>query len=103
MLYHVKFNIDHQSLGFGERRQQISAAEAERAAAVQAQGRLIGIWRCADLSGAMFIIDAESHERLAEEMATLPLFPYLQSITITPLIPHPRFPEYAKGQKAAAK
>jgi muconolactone delta-isomerase len=98
MLYHVQFNIDHQALGFDARRNEVSAAEAERAVAIQAEGRLLGIWRRADLSGAIFVIDAESHEALRDELSSLPLFPFLRSIEVTPLVPHPRFPEFGQGR-----
>ena len=93
MLYHVKFNLDQQALGFDERRAQVSAAEAERAKAVKADGRLFGLWRRADCGGAIFVIDADSHEALVAELSSLPLYPYLRSIEVTPLVPHPAFPE----------
>ncbi len=93
MLYLVKFDIDHQSLGFDEARDQISAAEGERAIAVKKEGRLMGLWRRADCGGAIFVLDASSHEALVEELSSLPLFPYLRNIDVTPLVPHPVYPE----------
>lgn len=93
MLYHVKFTIDHQSLGFGPERGEVAAAEGERAKAVFAEGRLKGLWRRADCGGAIFVIDAESHQALADEISSLPLFPYLRGIEVTPLISHPAVPE----------
>ena len=100
MLYHVAFHIDHQALGFDERRAQVSAAEGERAVQLLRAGRLIGLWRRADCGGAIFVIDAESHEALVTELSSLPLFPYLRSIDVTPLVPHPHAPEFAKGREA---
>ena len=96
MLYHVRFNIDHQALGFGPERMQVSQAEAERARVLKAAGRLLGLWRRADCGGAIFVIDADSHEALAAELSALPLFPYLRSIEVTPLVPHPVFAEHGK-------
>lgn len=96
MLYLIKFHVDHQALGFGPQRTEIAAAEARRAADVQAAGQLIGLWRRADTGGAVFVVDCASHEQLSELLSSLPLFPYVRSIEVTPLIPHPSFPEYAK-------
>ncbi len=95
MLYHVTLNIDHQALGFDGQRGRVSAAEAERAKEIQAEGRLIGVWRRADTGGAIFIVDCGSHEEFTELLMSLPLFPYLRSVEVTALLPHPAFPEYA--------
>lgn len=93
MLYLVKFDIDQQALGFGPEREKVSSAEGERAKAVKKEGRLKGLWRRADCGGAVFVLDAPSHEALVEELSSLPLFPYLRNIDVTPLVPHPVYPE----------
>ena len=102
MLYHAKLHIDHQALGFDERRADVSAAEARRAKEIQAEGRLVGVWRRADAGGAIFIVDCDSHAQFNELLQSLPLFPYLRSVEVTPLIAHPAFPEFSAGSGNSA-
>ena len=99
MLYHVTFDTDHQALGFGETRDQVIAEEIERAHDVQRQGRLMGFWARADLGGAIFVVDAPSHEALMAELRSLPLFGYLRSIHIQPVVVHPQLPEFGVGRR----
>ena len=99
MLYHVTFHTDHQALGFDEQRSRVANDEIQRAIDVQKQGRLIGLWVRADLGGAIFILDAESHEQLMLELKSLPIFPFLRSIDVMPVVTHSRLPEFGVGQK----
>lgn len=101
MLYHVTFHTDHQALGFAEQRRRVIDDELQRASEVQQEGRLIGLWARADPGGAIFILDAESHEKLMLELQSLPIFPYLRSIDVIPLVTHPRFPEFGVGRGPA--
>ncbi len=94
LLYHVTVHTDHQALGFGEQRSRITADELQRADAVRQEGRLKGFWVRADLGGVVFIVDEESHEKLMLELQSLPIFPFLRSIDVMPLVAHPRFPEF---------
>ena len=100
MLYQITFHTDHQALGFGEQRSQVSAAELERASQARQDGRLLGFWLRADLSGVVFILDAASNEELMQELQTLPLFPYLRAIDVVPLVAHPQFPEFDTEHRA---
>ena len=99
MLYQVTFDIDRQALGSGENATKVRAAETERAVKAQREGKLIGLWLRADCGGVVFVLDVESHEALVEELRSLPVFPYIRSIEVVPLVASPRFPEFAKGQK----
>lgn len=92
MLFHVKFHIDQQSLGFGDQRTEVAAAEAARAVAARETGELKGLWRRADCGGAIFVVDMPSNEALVDLLQSLPLFPYLRDIEVTPLVGHPAFP-----------
>ncbi|PJG46374.1 hypothetical protein CAF53_19515 [Sphingobium sp. LB126] len=97
MLYLVKLYADQQALGGGDKRIEIGAGDAAQARLWKAEGRLMGLWRRADCGGAVFVIDAESHEALASDLQALPLFPYLRNIEVTPLLAHPAFPECSKS------
>ena len=99
MLYHVTFQTDHQALGFGDNRGQVVAAEIERAVAVQQEGRMMGFWARADLGGVIFVVDAESHGSLMAELQGLPIFPFLRSIDVKPVVAHPQLPEFGIGRR----
>ena len=99
MLYQVTFDIDRQALGSAENAMKVRAAETERAVRAQREGKLVGLWLRADCGGVVFVLDVESHEALVEELRSLPVFPYVRSIGVVPLVAYPRFPEFAKGQK----
>ncbi len=99
MLYHVTFHTDHQALGFDEQRSRVRADELQRAVAIQQEGRLMGFWARADLGGVVFVLDVESHEKLMLELQSLPIFPFLRSIDVMPVVAHPRFPAFGVGRK----
>jgi len=101
MLYHIKFDTDNQALGFGEQRQAVAAAELERALAAQQAGRLLGFWVRADLGGVIFVLDADSHQALMAEIRSLPIFPFLRSIEVSPVVPHPQLPAYGAAKPDA--
>jgi muconolactone delta-isomerase len=102
MLYHVTFNMDRQALiAAGEKVREVRSAEIGRAAAARDAGRLIGFWERADANGVIFILDAESHADLSQELRSLPMFPYVRTIEVVPLIPYPDFPEFATARMKA--
>lgn len=90
MLYHVTFTMDRQSIvAAGDGIAAVRAAEMERAGAALRAGRLLGLWRRADGSGVILILDCPSHEALHEELTTLPMFPYVSRLEVAPLLPYP--------------
>ena len=102
MLYHVTFHTDRQALGSSEHRESVTEAERQRAVAAFNDGRLLGFWVKADLGGVIFIVDSPSHSDLMTELSSLPLFPFLRSIDVAPVVPHPLLPAFAPRTKAAA-
>jgi muconolactone delta-isomerase len=103
MLYHVVLYMNRQALvAEGEAIAQVLSAEVQRARSAQEAGRLIGLWRRADGNGVILILDSESHEALHEELRTLPLFPFVRSIDVIPLLSYPGFPEFAEARVMAA-
>lgn len=66
----------------------------ERAVVAQQAGRLVGFWVRADLGGVVFVLDAASHQELMLELQSLPLYPFLRSIDVMPVISHPKLPEF---------
>ncbi len=103
MLYHITFSMNRPALvAAGEMVTKVREAEVERAMSSQRAGRLIGLWRRADGNGVIFILDSESHEALHEELSSLPMFPYVRSVDVLPLLPYPGFPEFAKARQPDA-
>ena len=99
MLYHVTFHTDHQALGFDDQRERVMTAELHRAVETRRAGRLLGFWSRADLGGVIFVVDAESHTAFMEEIRSLPIFPFLRTIDVVPVVAHAAFPEFGtEGQ-----
>ena len=103
MLYHVTFTTDHQALGFGEERARVSEAERARAVGAFDEGRIFGFWVRADLGGVIFVVDSPSHGELMAELQSLPLFPYLRSIDVKPVVSHSLLPSFGPAPTGAAK
>ena len=101
MLYQVTFHTDRQSfLALGEGAANVRAAELERAISARKAGRLLGLWLLADGNGAMFILDADSHQAVHAELTTLPLFPHVRTVTLQALLPYPGLAEFGRGERA---
>jgi muconolactone delta-isomerase len=90
MRYLIEFYLRYQDLG--ERREQVIDAELARTAELCASGMVIGEWRRADARGAVAVWDCPSHDVLNETLRSLPIWPYLSDVKVTPLIDHPSFP-----------
>jgi muconolactone delta-isomerase len=90
MRYLVEFYLNPGALG--DRSRQILEAEWARTAELVASGTVIGEWRRADGRGAVAVWDCPSHEALNETLRSLPIWPYLSDVKVTPLIDHPSFP-----------
>ncbi len=103
MLYHVILQMNRQALAAaGEAVAQVLSAEIEGAKSARESGRLIGFWRRADGNGVVLLLDSPSHEALHEELRTLPLFPFVRSTDLLPLLPHPGFSEFAEARPRVA-
>ena len=103
MLYHVTLHMNRQALvAAGEAVAGMPSAEVERAKSAREAGRLLGFWRRADGNGVILILDSESNEALHEELRTLPLFPFVRSIELLPLLPYPGFEAFAEARLRAA-
>ena len=89
MLYHITFHMNRQAFGDGETMTKVRAAELEHASTARQAGRLQGFWRRANGNGVIFVLDSESHEALLDELSTLPLFRYVRTIDVLPLVEYP--------------
>lgn len=99
MLYHVTFNMNRQALvAAGDKAREVRSAEVARAVVARDEGRLIGFWERADANGVILILDMPSHAALNEELRSLPMFPYVRSFDVVPLLPYPEFPEFSMAR-----
>ena len=101
MLYLVKVTLDRHAFAACEYAAAMAAAEAERANVIKGEGRLIGVWRRADCGGSVFIVDTPSHESLAADLQSMPMFRYWASAEVTPIIAHPAHPEFGSARLVA--
>ena len=72
-----------------ERTQHIRAAERERAGELRAAGNLKRLWRRPGTSGWIALWEAADATELHDQLASLPMFPYLD-ISVEPLATHPQ-------------
>ncbi len=98
MLYMIEADIDYAALG--EQRDEVLKAEHARTKALHEEGVAVAEWRIASGSGVIAVWNCESHLRLNEILRGLPIAPYIRRTQVTPLIPHPLWPDgrnYAGG------
>jgi muconolactone delta-isomerase len=95
VIYLIDAKIDYNLLG--ERLQELMPLEWEQTAKVYANGSLLGIWRKASAKGVVAIWNMPSHEALDEQIRAVPLYPYMSEIDATPLIAHPKYPQFCEA------
>lgn len=101
MIYLVKATLDRAAFNKCPNPQEVLTAEGKRGQEIKAEGRVLGIWRRADCGGSVFVVDAESHEALVADLNSLPMFPYMREIEVTPLVAHAAHPEFASARPRA--
>jgi muconolactone delta-isomerase len=63
-------------------------------------GQMLGIWRKASAKGVIAIWNMPNHEAVNDQIRRMPLYPFMSDITITPLVAHPRFPQFCEVRPA---
>ena len=91
MLFHLDVDIDYGALG--ERRDAVLKAEWTRTQELIEAGIAIAEWRKASGKGVIAVWNCASNEALHDILRALPLGPYVTTIAVTPLIPHPLWPD----------
>lgn len=91
MFYHIDAEIDYARMG-PDRAARI-ASEHAHVAALRAEGRIVVEWRKASNRGVIAIWDCADHAALSDMLRGLPLAPYLSRVEVTPLVPHPLWPD----------
>jgi len=94
MLFLIDVTFNFTSLG--DKARQLVRAEWDEEEGLLEKGQFVGIWRKANGMGTMFILDMPSHEALANQLRAMPLYPTFTDVTVTPLVMHPNFPQFAR-------
>ncbi|WP_295696083.1 muconolactone Delta-isomerase family protein [Lapillicoccus sp.] len=88
MLYAVTMDVSLPPDMDPEVRTDLMTREKTYAQGIQRGGEWPQLWRIVGRTSNLSIFDVESHERLHEILAGLPLYPYL-TIEVRPLATHP--------------
>lgn len=91
MLFMIDVEIDVGLMG--DRRDAILKAEHARTQELIDEGVAVSEWRKASGRGVLAVWDCDSNLHLNALLRDLPIAPYLKSIDITPLVPHPLWPD----------
>lgn len=100
MIYHLDVDIDYGRLG--GQLQAILPEEWAQTQALVESGRMLGIWRKANAKGVIAIWDMPDHDAVNEQIRRMPLYPYMTRIEVTPLVAHPRYPEFCRASATAS-
>jgi muconolactone delta-isomerase len=96
MIYLLDVDIDYGRLG--DQLQAILPEEWAQTQALVESGRMLGIWRKANAKGVIAIWDMPDHDAVNDQIRKMPLYPYMTRIDITPLVAHPRYPEFCTAR-----
>lgn len=94
MIYLLDVDIDYARLG--DQLQAILPEEWAQTQALVESGRMLGIWRKANAKGVIAIWNMPDHDAVNDQIRKMPLYPYMTNIDITPLVAHPRYPEFCQ-------
>ena len=94
MIYMIEAKIDYNLIG--DRLQDLLAEEWKVSDALYASGKMLAIWRKANAKGVVAIWDMPDHEAVSNQIRAMPLYPYMSEVEVTPLVAHPRFPQFCK-------
>jgi muconolactone delta-isomerase len=58
--------------------------------------QLVGIWRRANALGTFVLWNLPTPEAVGNQLRAMPLYPTFTDVTVTPLVMHPNFPQFAR-------
>jgi muconolactone D-isomerase len=77
------------SMGSQER-ERLRGQERQRATELRAGGLLKRLWRVPGRRGVVGLWEADDATVLHDALASLPMFPWMQDVTVEPLATHPQ-------------
>lgn len=99
MVYLIDARIDYNLLG--DKLLELLPSEWQQTQKMFESGQLLGIWRKASAKGVIAIWNMPDHESVNERIRTMPLYPYMSDIEVTPLVAHPRYPQFCEPAERA--
>lgn len=97
MIYMIDVTINY-NLITGDIQKHLEA-EWKVSDELYACGRMLRIWRKANAKGAIAIWDMPDHNAVSDQIRNMPLYPFFGDVTVTPLVAHPRFPQFCDADK----
>lgn len=102
MIYLIDAKIDYNLLG--DKLESLLPREWEQTTKMHDSGALLSIWRKANAKGVIAIWNMPDHDAVNAQIRAMPLYPYMAEIEVTPLVAHPKYPQFCEprpGQIAA--
>jgi muconolactone D-isomerase len=96
MVYLIDVKIDYNVLG--AKMQDLLLLEWEQTAKMFREGSLLGIWRKASAKGAIAVWNMPDHGAVHDQIKAMPLYPYMSEIEVTPLVAHPKYPQFCEAR-----
>ena len=93
MIFLLDVDIDYGSMP--QPYTELLEREFARTHQLYEQGGMLRIWRKATGTGVVTVWDCPSHDALRERLASMPMSPFFSRVTATPLVAHPRYPQFA--------
>jgi muconolactone delta-isomerase len=97
MLFLIDIDIDYARLG--DKLDQLLEEESKISKNLFESGINLAIWRKANAKGVVVIADHPSHESLYQTLKGMPLYSYFTDIRVTPLVTHPKYPQFGKPRE----
>ena len=97
MVYLIDARIDYNLLG--DKLPALLPEEWVQTSAMYESGALLGIWRKASAKGVVAVWNLPDHLAVYEQIRRMPLYPYMSEIEVTPLVAHPKYPEFCEAAR----
>lgn len=94
ILHWVDVRIEYARAG--DKLQELVQAEWRASEAMLAKRQLVGIWRKNTALGTCVLWNLPDSEAVAATLRAMPLYPCFTDVTVTPLVLHPNFPQFAR-------
>lgn len=98
MIYMIEAKIDYNLIA-PESLPTLLEEEWKVSDALHGSGTMLGIWRKANAKGVVAIWNMPDHDAVSQQIRAMPLYPFFSEVTVTPLVAHPRFPQYCEPPK----
>src|SRR3974377_2095182 len=101
MIYHSEAKIGYNLIQ--DKLEALLPLEGQQTAKMFESGQLLGIWRKANAKGVIAIWNMPDHDAVNAQIRTMPLYPYMSEIEVTPLIAHPKYPLFCEPRSEQLK